>query len=184
MPATIAQLLTAEQFAALPEPGDASQQELVKGEVVTMPPPKGRHGILCSHLNGLLWVFVSARHLGWVTCNDAGVILGRDPDTVLGPDVAFYSIARQPMWPEDYFEIAPDLVVEVLSPFDRRAAVRAKVHTYITAGVKLVWLVDPETRTVMVYAGTLRGVEYGDADSLEGGDVLPGFTARIADIFA
>ena len=72
----------------------------------------------------------------------------------------------------------------MLSPDDRRAAVRDKIREYVTAGVRLVWLVDPETRTVLVYRGSLRGTEYDEADTLDGGDVLPEFTCQVADLFS
>ncbi len=176
-------LVTAEEFARMPEPADGTKQELVKGEVVEMPPVKGRHGIVASRIDRKLGNFVDERRLGWVAV-ESGTRLEHDPDTVRGPDVSFYSMARQPEMPEGYFEIPPDLAVEVLSPDDRRKKVREKVAEYIANGVRLVWVVDPEAQTVMVYAGTTRGVEYGDTDTLDGGDVLPGFACPVADFFA
>jgi Uma2 family endonuclease len=176
-------LITAEEFGRMPEPADGSKEELVKGVIVTMPPPKGRHGYVQLAIGAILRAFVKAGRLGWVV-TEAGTILSRDPDTVRGPDIAFYGIARQPTPPGDYFEIPPDLAVEVLSPDDRRPAVREKIREYINAGVRLVWLVDPETRTVLVYRGSLRGTEYDEADTLDGGDVLPEFTCRVADLFS
>ncbi|MGL6095767.1 MAG: Uma2 family endonuclease [Fimbriiglobus sp.] len=107
----------------------------------------------------------------------------RDPDTVCGPGVSFYSLARCPEPPGDYFPIPPDLAVEVLSPSDRQSAVREKVQQYLAAGAREVWVADPETRTVMVYRGSLRGAEYDEADTLDGGDVLPGFACQVADLF-
>jgi Uma2 family endonuclease len=120
---------------------------------------------------------------GWVTSNDTGVILERAPDTVRGPDVAFWSITRQPTIPEGYFEIPPDLAVEVLSPDDRRKDVRAKIKEYLFYGVKLVWLVDPETRIVTVYRESPRGVELDEDDLLDCGEILPGFTCKVSDLF-
>jgi Uma2 family endonuclease len=175
-------LITAEEFGRMPEPPDGSKQELVKGVIVTMSPPKARHGIVQLEIGTLLRAVVKPNRLGWVV-TESGTILEQNPDTVRGPDIAFYSILRQPTAPEDYFEIAPDLAVEVLSPGDRRAAVRVKIAEYITAGVPLVWLVDPETRTVLEYRGSLRGTEYDEADTISGGDVLPEFTCRVADFF-
>jgi Uma2 family endonuclease len=183
MSTTATKLLTAEEFAALPDPPDGSRQELVKGVVVTMPPPKGRHGIVCSKIDRLIGNYAEAKNLGWTTSNDTGAILERDPDTVRGPDVGFWSIARQPDVPDDYFEIPPDLAVEVLSPDDRRNRVREKIREYIAAGVPLVWLVDPETRTVTVYTGRLRGTELDESDQLDGGEVVPGFSCKVGDLF-
>jgi Uma2 family endonuclease len=183
--ATVGQpLLTVEEFTKLPDPPDGSQLELVRGEVVLMPPPRGKHGICCSVINRELGNFVRAGKLGWVTANDTGVILERGPDTVRGPDVAFWSIERQPSVPEGYFEIPPDLAIEVLAPDDRRKDVRAKIKEYVFYSVKLVWLVDPDTRTVTVYQGSLRGTELDESDTLDGGNVLPGFSCKVADLFA
>lgn len=183
MSAIAHKLMTAEEFAALPEPLNGSQQELVKGEVVIMPPPQARHGILCSRIDRRLGIYVEENKLGWTTSNDTGVILERDPDTVRGPDVAFWSIARQPELPAGYFEIPPDIAVEVLSPTDRRRDVREKIREYIALGVRLVWLIDPETRTVTVYLGTIRGTELDESDTLDGGEVLPGFAVPVSYLF-
>lgn len=174
--------ITIEEFSRMPDP-DGFQMELVRGEIVLMPLPKARHGILCSRLNRLLGNFVESGKLGWVASNDTGVILERDPDTMRGPDVAFWNIKRQPKLPEDYFEIPPDIAVEVLSPGDRRKNVREKIKDYVKNGVKLIWLVDPDTRTVTVYQGSLRGSELDEADTLTGGDVLPGFTCLVSEMF-
>jgi Uma2 family endonuclease len=175
-------LITAEEFGRMPDPADGSKQELVKGVVVKMPPPKARHGLTQTLIASLLLAFVRPRRLGWVA-TESGTVLENDPDTVRGPDVAFYSITRVPTPPEDYFEIPPDLVVEVLSPDDRRGAVRAKVREYVAAGVRLVWVVDPETQTVLEYRGSLRGTEYDEADTITAADVLPEFTCRVAEFF-
>lgn len=176
-------LITAEEFARMPDPADGSRLELVRGEIVEMPPPKGKHGIVCSRINRFLGNFVEPNKLGWVTSNDTGVVLEKEPDTVRGPDVAFWNIARQPQQPEGYFLIPPDLAVEVQSPDDRRKDLRAKIKEYLFYSVPLIWLVDPETRTVTVYRGSMRGTELDESDVLDGGDVLPGFACTVADLF-
>ncbi len=182
MTATLPKLLTAEEFGKLPNPVDGSKQELVKGRIVQMPPVQGRHGIIVSRIDRRVGVYVETHKLGW-TAVESGVVISTRPDTVRGPDFSFYSIARQPQMPDGYFEIPSDLVVEVLSPDDRRPRVLAKIREYIDAGVKLVWLVDPETNVVTVYSGNMRGVEHHDTDTLDGGTVLPGFTCPVADLF-
>jgi Uma2 family endonuclease len=170
--------VTAEEFARMPDPPDGSRLELVRGEVIVMPPPKGKHGIVCSEVAWVLKNFVKPRKLDWVTTNDTGVVLEK------GPDVAFWSITRQPEQPEGYFLIPPDLAVEVQSPDDRRKDLRAKIKEYLFYSVPLNWLVDPETRTVTVYKGSMRGTELDESDTLDGGDVLPGFSCKVADLFA
>ncbi len=182
MPGVLNKLVTAEEFANYPEPRDGSKEELLRGEVITMPPPKGRHGGVQARIAYLLLSVVLPRKLGWVR-TESGVKIERDPDSVFGPDVTFLSIARFPIPPEDYLEIPPDLVVEVLSPDDRRKHVREKIKDYVKNGVKLVWLVDPEFRTVTVYAGSLRGMELDESETITGGDVLPDFTCKIAEFF-
>src|SRR5579885_3090356 len=87
-------LLTAEEFSRLPDPPDGSQQELIRGVVITMPPPGGRHGQCCLETGSLLRNHAKPNKLGWVTCNDAGFLCEQDPDTVLGPDIAFWSKER------------------------------------------------------------------------------------------
>ena len=176
--------ITIEEFSRMPDQPDGSRLELIRGEIVVMPPPKGKHGIICSRISRLLGNFVEPAKLGWVTTNDTGVILERDPDTMVGPDVAFWSNTRQPAIPDDYFEIPPDIAVEAFLPSDRRKDVRERIKEYVQNGVKLVWLVDPETRTVMVYPGSLPGIELDEANTLTGGDVLPNFSCRVADLFA
>jgi Uma2 family endonuclease len=176
--------ITAEEFAKMPDPPDGSRLELVRGEVVTTPPPKGKHPIVCSEVAWVLKNFVKPRKLGWVTTNDTGVVLEKGPDTVRGPGVAFWSITRQPEQPEGYFLIPPDLAVEVQSPDDRRKDLRAKIKEYLFYSVPLTWLVDPETRTVTVYKGSMRGPELDESDTLDGGDVLPGFSCKVSDLFA
>ena len=108
---------------------------------------------------------------------------GTYPDSVRGPDVLFYSIKRHPKYPDDYFEIPPDLAVEVLSPNDEPGEVREKIREYIQSGVRIVWKVDPDGKTVTVYTGNMRGVEYGEEDTITGGEVLPEFSCSVAEFF-
>ena len=96
----IRKLITAEEFARMPNPPDGSQQELVRGEIVIMPPPGGRHGVCCSRVGRRLGNFVDENRRGTVTCNDTGFISERDPDTVRGPDVAYWSKECLPEVPE------------------------------------------------------------------------------------
>jgi Uma2 family endonuclease len=176
-------LITAEEFMAMPDPPDGSQQELVRGVIVTMPPPKGLHGVCCSNVNHLVSAFVKANRLGWVTASDAGVILERGPDTVRGPDVAFYSKERCPQIPEGYFEVPPDLAVEVLSPGDSYPRVLRKVNHYLECGVRVVWVVDPVARAVAVHLPGEVPRTLEESDTLTGNSALPNFSCRAADLF-
>ena len=183
MSAVATKLITAVEFARLPNPANGSRQELVKGEIVEMPPAQGRHGYLQVEFSAILRQYVKPNKLGWVV-TESGTLLERNPDTVRGPDVSFYSIARQPEPPDAYFSIAPDLAIEILSPSSRRKQVREKIEEYIHNGVRTVWLVDPDANTITVYNGTMRGVEYGPADTVDGGEVIPGFSLRVSEFFS
>jgi Uma2 family endonuclease len=181
--ATKTKLLTAEEFMRLPDPPDGSQQELDRGVIVTMPPPKGLHGLCCAAIAALLHSFVKSKKLGLVTCNDAGTILERDPDTVRGPDVAFYSFKRVPKAPGGYFEVAPDLAVEVLSPDSSFSKLQRKVEQYLKSGSSLVWVFDPEVRTVTVYRPKQQPETLEESETLSGEKVMPSFSCRVADCF-
>ena len=181
---TPGKLLTAEEFATMPPPADGARQELVQGRIIALPPVQGIHGIVAAEIAFLLRTACGRgpARLGFVTC-ESGFIVQRDPDTVCGPDVAFWRATEQPDLPAGYFAVPAAIVAEVLSPEDRMPRVREKVREYVAAGVRLVWLVNPETRTVTVYAGSMRGLELDDAETLDGGDVLPGFACRVAEFF-
>lgn len=177
------QLLTAEEFAELPE--DEWVSELVRGRVVNMPPPGMGHGGIQAELAAQLLGHVKARGLGRVVVG-SGVILERGPDTVRAPDVSLF-LRREgeaERLPAGYTETMPDLAVEIVSPSDSRPAVRRKAESYIAAGVPLVWLVDPRARTVLVYAVGVDTRVLREGEALDGGDVLPGFAMPVADIFA
>jgi Uma2 family endonuclease len=181
--ATVAQkLITAEQFIQMPDPPDGSEQELVRGEVITMPPPGGLHGVCCSKTDRRLGNFVEANKLGTVTANDAGIITERDPDTVRGPDVAYWSFERLPEVPAGYIETPPDLAVEVLSPWTKMRQLGIKIQEFFRRGVRMVWVIDPEDRTVTVYRIPDEGRLFHETATLSGEDVLPGFSCRVADL--
>jgi Uma2 family endonuclease len=176
--------LTAEEFARLPEPADGSKQELVRGEVVTMPPPGIRHGIVQTNVVCLIQPFARSRKLGRVTV-ESGVITEEDPDTVRGPDVAFWGIQALPAGPVPvgYADVPADLVVEVLSPSDSRRAVVRKVNEYLASGSRMVWVVDPDDRNVAVYREAGEGRILWEDATISGEDVLPGFACKVAEFF-
>ncbi len=177
-------LITAEEFFRLPAPRDGARQELIGGVIVTMPPPGGRHGACGSRINRILGAFVEANKLGEVFCNDTGFISERDPDTVRGPDVSFWSRERLPAVPEGYIEIPPDLAVEVISPTDHYSRVQKTKTYYLNHGVRQVWVVDPEDRSVTVYRSQKQAQILGEQDTLTGEDVVPGFQCAVKDFFA
>jgi Uma2 family endonuclease len=177
-------LITADEFMRMADPPDGSLQELVRGVVVSSPPPMARHGICCSKVARLIGDYASRHDTGWATCNNAGFILERDPDTVRGPDVAFWSRGRVGKLPDGYFEVPPDLAVEVLSPSDTASKLQAKLLHYLKVGVRMTWVIDPEVGSVAVYRLGEQPRTLDDTETLDGGDVLPGFSCRVAGLFA
>jgi Uma2 family endonuclease len=176
-------LITAEEFFQMPDPPDGSRQELVRGVIITMPPPGGRHGACCSRIIRRVSAFVEDQRLGTVFANDTGFVSERDPDSVRGPDVSFWSQQRLPEVPEGYIQIPPDLAVEVVSPSDHYSKIQTKVRHYMTRGVRLVWVVDPEDRSVTVYHPPGQAAILQEHDTLSGEDVLPDFRCAVADLF-
>lgn len=183
--ATVAQkLITAKEFMNMPDPEDGTQQELVRGEIITMSLPGGRHGACCSKVDRRIGNFVEANRLGTVCANDTGLLTEKDPDTVRGPDVAYWSYERLPEVPNDAISLPPNLAVEVLSPSNRPGQIREKLREYFALGVNMVWIVDPEDRTVTVYRSADEGRLLHENATLSGEEILPGFSCRVAELFA
>jgi Uma2 family endonuclease len=186
MSTTTKALMTADEFCNfVHRPENANKwYELVRGEVIELPPPTKPHGAVCLNAGRLLGNYSFQRRKGYVTVNDTGVILERDPDTVRGPDVALYEDAQRfvDLHPK-YGEVPPRVAVEVLSPNDRADRIIRKITDYLNSGVELVWLIDPEARTVTVYQPNKGPRLYEEHEELSGEDVLPGFRCRVADFF-
>jgi Uma2 family endonuclease len=173
-------LLTAEEFYLLPDPGDGTQQELVRGEVISMPLPGGMHGVSCRKAGCRIGNHVDDHNLGTVTSNDTGFITERNPDSVRGPDVAYWSKERLPEVPIGYIEAAPDFLVEVLSPSNTSKQIRAKLKEYFARGVRLVWVIAPEDRTLSIYRTPDEGRVLHESATATGEEVLPNFTCRVS----
>jgi Uma2 family endonuclease len=172
---------TADEFASIPD--DETRHELVAGRLLSEPLPVPRHDRIRRRLERILDRFVSERGLGEVF-GEAGFVLARDPDTVRGPDLAFVRAERLSGLDEArFFEGAPDLAVEILSPSNRPGAVRAKVAEYLAAGARLVWVVDPESRTVVAARSTDAPRRFASDGTVDGEEVLPGLTFPVAAIF-
>lgn len=176
-------LYTAEEFwkiARLPE-NEGKRLELDEGEIVEMAASKPVNTIIAGRVIYYLNAFVIPHDLGYVTVPDGGFKLA--PKTVRQPDAAFISKARVPKIPHE-FEIAPDLAVEIVSPHED---VWKKANEYLRAGTKLVWAVYPNDKIVYVFRlnddGSLQGQPFDISATLDGGDVLPGFSLLVSDIF-
>ncbi len=180
--ATIIHNTTAEQLLHVPGLGRC---ELLRGALVMMSPAGLEHGRVVGRIHARLGPFVEQHSLGITAGAETGFLIGRDPDTVRAPDVAFIRADRVPDRPNPgFFEGAPDLAIEVLSPGDRASEVLAKVRDWLQAGCRAVWVVDPATRTVHDHGGTSQLTILGESDELSGGDVVPGFRVRVGEVFA
>ena len=172
--------MTADEFYDFVERPEnrARSFELVR-EVIEVSRRDAPHGFICGNAK-------TARQphsKGYIVSNDTGVILERDPDTVRGPDVAYYEdVVNFDELPEKWGDIAPRLAIEVLSPNDLARYITEKINDYLDNGVELVWVIDPESRTVTIYSKT--GVKkLTEKDTLTGGDVLPSFRCKVSDLF-
>jgi Uma2 family endonuclease len=176
--------LTAEQFVS----ADFGEEtfELIRGEVVRVSPPSPEHGLICANLAGILWEYGRRTGFGYCLSNDTAVLTERDPDTVRGPDVSFYSHAR---WPRDQVgralpPVAPDLVVEVSSPGNRPGSMLEKVGEYLNAGVPMVWVVYPKSRTLAMYRSfDVSPVVLKEGHTIEDLPELPDFRCPVSDVF-
>jgi Uma2 family endonuclease len=182
---TTAAKLTLEQFLAMPETEPAS--EYVCGEVVQKPMPDLPHSRLQSYLWSLLDRFLDQTGLG-IAEVELRCVFG-PPDEQHGyiPDLVYLSNAKVPdddtreMRP---FEGAPDIAVEVLSPDQHAGEFADKLQFYLMYGVRLVWVLDPDRETVRIYAPGQRPVLLSGEDVLDGGEVLPGFSVPLTQLFS
>ena len=175
--ATTTQLMTAEELMQLEGP---NRHELIKGELLTMPPAQTKHGLVVANLTLLLGQHIKAHNLGRVF-TETGYKLESNPDTVLGPDVSFVSRERLSNIPDGYQEWAPDVAVEVLSPSDRRGRVEWKTNLWLSLGAKSVWNVNPKLRTVEVVRASDRKL-FHESDELVD-DTVPDFHVAVSEIF-
>jgi Uma2 family endonuclease len=179
-------LLTADEYLRHPlgqEPG-----ELVRGVMHVMTPAGGPHGVVIENLVVALGSHVRAHRLGRSFADNVGFHLdipGETRDTVRSPDVAFVCTERLPPGGvrAGWVRLAPDLAVEVLSPENRPAEIEARVADYLAAGTQLMWIIDPQARTVARRTPTGPLATLTEGDTLDAGNVVPGFTMPVADLF-
>jgi Uma2 family endonuclease len=175
-------LMSAEEFMAA-DLGEGTF-ELVRGEVVEVPPTMPKHGRICSKTIRILDTFGVQSGYGYCLAGSA-VATERGPDTVRAPDVCFFSQAR---WPESEIgdglpPVPPDLAVEIVSPRDRPGEIHRKIGEYQEAGVLLIWVVYPQRRCVAVYRPGEAPTVLKEGDVLENVAELPGFRCPVSDFF-
>jgi Uma2 family endonuclease len=180
---TTTQLVTADELFAMPK--DGFRYELVKGELRKMSPAGCEHGAVIFNLSGLLAQHIKAHKLGQGFGADTGFKIFSNPDTVRAPDIAFVRRERIPEAgvPKNFWDIAPDLAVEVVSPGDTFNEVDEKVEDWLAAGVRAVWIVNPKGRTVTVYRSPKQVAILTERDELDGGEVVPGFRCPVSELF-
>lgn len=185
-PGTAKTLMTADQFWEFvhrPENQDRDF-ELLRGEVIEVSRPTQQHGAVAALVTFELQLYARVARNGYVVTNDSGVELGANAESVLGPDVAYFTAATtfndiHPKWGV----VPPVLAVEVSSPSDRPGRVNTKIREYLDNGVKLVWQVDYEERIVTVYRPRTEFEVVPESGELTGGDDLPGLCVKVADLF-
>lgn len=178
------QLVTAEELWEMPEvPG--KRFELIDGEVVEVSPASARHGLIAGAVHDALKHHVRQRDLGLVMGDNVGYVLRRDPDQVRAPDVSFLAWDSAPEGDDldRFVQGPPTLAVEVVSPNDRANDIRERVQDYIEAGTQQVWVLWPQRSSASVYSLAADTRELGPDAVLDGGDVLPGLTVRVGDLF-
>ena len=143
-----------------------------------------RESLLASYLIAVLYPFVRQANLGVVTAPDG--LLELAPNRIRIPDVAFLSWARLggQIPQEPIPAVVPDLAIEILSESNTTAEMRLKRENYFTAGVRVVWEIDPTQRLARVYSDVDAFVTLAEGDCLDGGAILPGFTLPLAHLFA
>ena len=175
--------LTAEEFRVLP----ASERptELVRGRMIEVNRPGPRHGWICGRIIYLLSRYLEEQPRGRVFCNDSAVVTQRNPDSVRGADVAYYSLDRLlhgPL-PDAYLTVTPEIVFEVRSTSDRWMDVLAKVAEYLRADILHVCVVDPATERIIAYTPDQPGVSFGEGEALAFPELLPGFSLPVSSVF-
>jgi Uma2 family endonuclease len=180
---TAATPTTAKQLAALPD--DGKRYELVCGELKMMSPAGGLHGRVAMRIGSMLEQHVRTNRLGEVFAAETGFLLSTDPDTVRAPDAAFVTTDNFKGLDEvrGFLPVAPDLVVEVVSPNDSSSDVEEKANSWIRFGVRLVLVVDPANRSIRAYREQASINVYFDGDHVDAVDVVHGWKFAVNDVF-
>ena len=176
--ASVTDLVTADELLLMGE----GRRELIRGEVLELTPPGHMHGKVAARISYHVTDFVYRNELGEVYAAETGFLLERDPDTVRAPDCAY--VARERVIDtEKYGQLAPDLAVEVKSPSDTYREMQAKARFWLEHGARLVWVALPEKRVVEVHEKNKPPEQLSESDTIDGGDVLPGFRLSVRDCF-
>jgi len=177
---TIVKKMSADEFEASPF---AETHELIRGELYPIMPAGALHGLITNRINKFLSYFIDENDLGETFAAETGFKLKNQ--SIVGADVAFVSRANLAKFgvPESFFPIAPDLAVKVVSPGNSSEEISTKVEDYLISGSRLVWIVYPKRKVIVVYRTNNTVSFLHETDELDGEDVLPGFRCSLAKIF-
>ena len=175
-------LVTAAELLAMPR-GYGKKHELVRGKLIEKTPTGHQKGAVVATITTVLGMFAGPRNYGGVRAGDPGYHLEIDPDTVRAPDVAWIAPGRIPPGTQGYPNLAPDLAVEVKSPSNSYPEMRRKAEMWLSFGSRQVWVADPEHTTITRYIPGAAPVVLTADDTIDGGDLLPGFTAPVWSLF-
>ena len=178
--ATLEATLTGEELLALSDIGPA---ELIGGRITPMSPTQNLHAYIVFEIGRRLGNFNAARRLGWGIGAASGVYTSRQPDTVRAMDVAFVSRRRLPVLERGFLRAVPELIVDVVSPTDRWSDLQAKLDEYFAIGVDVVWVVEPERRSVIVYRAGTELTQLGEDDILRGDGLLEELEIPLTELF-
>ena len=173
-------LITGEDLL---EMGDIGPCELIDGRVMEMSPVGDEHGFVEFNLGAELRSFVRRHKLGRVIGGEIGIYIKQNPDRIRGADVIVVSKDKLPRLTGRFLEIAPEVVIEIVSPHDRWADIRTKIADYFSIGVEQIWIVEPATRTILIYRSNTDVQELTEDDTLLGEGLLDGFQLKVAEIF-
>jgi Uma2 family endonuclease len=189
---TISQTSTAPEVEESLMTGDALWElglvepcELINGQIVYMSPTGGEHGGIEVSLGAELRNHVRKHKLGYLAGGEVGIYIRRNPDTIRGADLAFFTKAQLPNGlPRKYIEAIPELVVEIVSPNDLWKEIRAKLRDYFSIGVACIWIVDPDEQKILIYRSMTDVSELNITDTLRGDGALEGFELPVATLFS
>ena len=178
---TTRKLVTADELLLMPR--EDKRYELVRGALIEKMPTGDPHRIVVSRIDRALGNYAEANDYGESGAGEPGYRLERDPDTVRAPDVVWIAPGRIPAGTLGYPELAPDLAVEVKSPGNSNREMAAKAGMWLSYGSREVWVADPERVAITVYRPNAAPVTLGEDDVLDGGDLLPGFSVPVWQLF-
>jgi len=163
--------------------GDVGPCELVDGRIIPLSPIGGEHGTIEANIAYLLNSHIRPRSLGWVLTGEVGIYTRHDPDWVRAADVAFISKKQIDTIPSGFLDTPPELVVEIVSQSDRWQDLRDKIDEYFLIGVQALWIVEPKTRSIMVYSSPTTATKYDKTEIVAASETLTGLEISVAEIF-